>query len=81
MIVISAASLTCNDSTKYACSEAFNSEFKVDLFRSKGELNQKIDSDFERWTSEIFFIVIIFTFLKNVKICTSEYNADPAGKI
>lgn len=38
--VISAASLTCNGSTEYACSEAFNSEFRVDLFRSKGELNQ-----------------------------------------
>lgn len=48
MNVISAASLTCNNSTEYACSEAFKSEFRVDLFRSKGELNQKTHSDFER---------------------------------
>lgn len=38
--VISSASLTCNSSTEYACSEAFNLEFRVDLFRSKEELNQ-----------------------------------------
>lgn len=38
--VICAASLTCIASTEYACSEAFNSEFRAGLFRSKGELNQ-----------------------------------------
>lgn len=68
--VISAVSLTCNGNTEYACSETCNSEFRVDLFRSKGEFNQKTGSDFG--------ISIFFFFLKNVTIHRSECNADSA---
>ena len=53
--VISAMSVACNGSTEYACSEACNSEFRDDLFRSKRKLNEKICSLLGFWKVNFFF--------------------------
>lgn len=70
--VVSAMSLTRNGNREYACSEAYNSAFRVDLFRSKGKLHQKTCSDLKRPT------IFLFLFFE----CnSSEFNADPAGRL
>lgn len=57
MNVISAMSLTCNDNRECACAEACNSEFRVDLFRPNGKLQQS--TFFSRYQCTVLNLMLI----------------------